>query len=371
VFEEAEAQQRGPASFGGQSWGGDVLTRSVEQHEVLGVDEQLDLWRAYKAGQEAAAALKRARSATGRNELAQAQRAGDVALERLIGANFRLVLAEVRDACDRRYGSGAKRQLRDELRADGYAAMYEAICDFDPAKASSLPGHISMKVRSAISTSMRGALPDTWDRLGQMAARAESELMSRLGRGPSRDEIYAEAERYALAWAVDRVRESGSKVEGDELEALAQAKLTKNGMRAALEHFDEVRVAVSGALSLDAPCTDEGGTLLDILGEDAEPAEAMSVLSWFLGSLEARDRELLGQRFGLDGEEGCTFEELGQRTGEPWTEVRSRISGLLGRMTAPHAQFISLDPTLESRFEQGEPETASGRLAARRAAQRA
>ena len=344
----------------------DTVASTVERFDVVSDEDQLELWRTYKECR-AGAQGRIPTSKAAREKWRAQQRQGDEALERLIGSLFRLVIAEVTSTCDRRYGSDRRSDLREDLRAEAYAAMQVAIDTYNPDKGWNLAGFVVLKVRSVLREAMRGDSLDSWDRVAAFASRAESTLMVSLGRRPSDAEIRDEVIRYCMDWAGTRIMAGGVSRDAEDFDEQARAKLVKNGTWAAIEKLNEVRASKVTTVSLDAPLGDDGTTsLLDMLGDGADRKEAMGVLEWFLASLGDQDRYLLVRRFGLDGEPEATYEDLAEQVGGSWPEVRARIGALLGRMNSPLAMFTSLDQSLETRMEIDHQPTVAGRLAARR-----
>jgi DNA-directed RNA polymerase sigma subunit (sigma70/sigma32) len=343
---------------------GDLFTRQVQEYDVVSAQEQLALLGTYRAGKAAGLLLPSTTSAKKRTELSSIKRDGDQALSELLGATFRLALRASNTLVNKRYGN-ASSEILDEAHAEAYLALLEAIDSFDETKGNSLAGFITLKVRARVRALLQGPGTDSWDKIARMAAVAEQELTSQLKRAPTLPELRAEVLRHALGWARSKLIEEGITVTGDEINELARKKMIKQGTWSAIERLDVVRVATTTPLSLDAT-NNESASLLDSLGANLDPDDASSVLGWFLSSLDAPDLGLITARFGIDGASPATFEDLAVQRNEDWPATRAHLAGLLGRLTAPHAQFISLDPTLETRFEYGGQDSAAKRLTARR-----
>ena len=342
--------------------GADVVLRAMAQYPV--VDQQGALWECVQRGLAAQDKLGRARSASTIASLKDTVRAGTAAHEELAGANYRLALKEANGLAEKRYPGRVPDDLLQEVHAEAWTAVAEAIATYDPAKGGSLPGMVVAAVRGRVRGLLAGPAPDSWARVARSAARAESELTGSLGRMPDQEEVRGEVLRYSLGWAKDRLIASGVSEDAPDLDELARKKLVRQGTLATLGRLDQVRATTARPLSLDAPSGDGTATLADMLSGDAA-GDGAEVMAWFLASLVPEDRDLISRRFGLEGGPAATFEELGSALGLPWVEVRARIAILLGRMRSPVAQFVSLDGGLPQRFEAAEGSSVVDRLRAR------
>jgi DNA-directed RNA polymerase sigma subunit (sigma70/sigma32) len=223
-------------------------------------------------------------------------------------------------------------------------------------------------VRNYVRNYGLAGMPATWHRVLNSAKRAEDELTKKLRRRPTGAEVKEEVKRYALTWATEHL--SAKQRESDAVDDAAKNKLVRQGTWSAIEHLDDIRTSTQTVLSLDAPSGEAGVTLAELIG-DASVEEGLGVVQWFLGTLSEGDRELVTRRFGLTGDSSATFEELAESRGVVWTEVRAHLNSLLGRFTAPHAHFIFCDGDFDSRIETEVLDSASSRLASRRAQSRA
>jgi DNA-directed RNA polymerase sigma subunit (sigma70/sigma32) len=340
----------------------DVVTRSVSRYEVLSAQDQLELWELWRTAEATGAEVYCEWLGTSITAM-EAQ-------ERLLGANFRLAISEASAAYERTSTKRRDRAMADDLRGEAYAGLSEALALFDPAKGSSLAGFVTLHVRSRLQSFLHDEAPVAWARVARMASNSEQRLLVELGRAPTSKEIKDAVIEYALGWAGERLIEAGADPSAGDLAERAKRKLVKQGTWAAIERLDEVRAVAAGALSLDAPVRGGESTtsLIDLLADGTSEEETVSVLSWFLESLDEDDRSLVVRRFGLDSQASATYEELGETCGVAWTEVRERLNGLLGRLIAPHAMFLSCDEGLAERVEHERAATASSRLVARRSA---
>jgi len=343
------------------AWSGDVVGRGFEHLPVLGPAEQLERWRIWQGG-------LLAKNSPGEKNRAERVAAGERALEELVGANFRLAKAEASKAA-RKYGKGQRpSEILDDYLSVSYIGMLKAFGEFKPEGSLSLASKVAFEVRSHLREFGLAGMPANWHRVVTSAKRAEEELARRLGRTPTDQEVKDEVLRYSMQWAAEHL-DAEDRAAGDT-EAAAKSKLKRQGMWSAIENLDEIRANTQGMLSLNAPAGDEGGTLMDLIG-DGSREEGLNVVQWFLSTLSETDRDLVVRRFGLTGDNGATFEELAEARSVPWTEVRSHLSDLLSRFSAPHAHFVFADPEFESRVDVEEPTSAASRLKSRRSQARA
>jgi RNA polymerase primary sigma factor len=92
----------------------------------------------------------------------------------------------------------------------------------------------------------------------------------------------------------------------------------------------EVRAAARASASLDAPVGDEDDAVLGdfVAGDEPLPEDAVDVqlrrqvLRHALLSLPEREREVVTMRYGIDGNEPRTLEEIGRRLGLTRERVR-------------------------------------------------
>jgi len=141
----------------------------------------------------------------------------------------------------------------------------------------------------------------------QKINRAERSLWTQLGREPTLDEI------------------------ADEASITPQQVL-------------EVRAAARASASLDAPIGDTDDAVLGdfVAGDDPLPEETVEshlrrqALLQALGGLPEREREVVTLRYGIDGNEPRTLEEIGRRLGLTRERVRQIELDSLRRLAVAH-----------------------------------
>lgn len=120
--------------------------------------------------------------------------------------------------------------------------------------------------------------------------------------------------------------------------ALAEADGDHRRLPANLAHT----AAIANALSLDQPMIADGGPLSEIVPGDAaspeallEHAELSATVERLLEDLRPSTRHAIVRRFGLDGSDPATYQEIGDDLGIGAEGVRRRVLRALGQLRAP------------------------------------
>jgi RNA polymerase primary sigma factor len=137
----------------------------------------------------------------------------------------------------------------------------------------------------------------------QRIGRAERELMAKLGRPPTDEEISQTA-------------------------------------KISMKHLREVRQAARAVTSLDKPLGDDNdasigdlvGAAQDGIEEEVEISLTERTLHQALADIPEREREVLKLRYGLAGEEPRSLEEIGRRLGLTRERVRQIEARALERL---------------------------------------
>jgi RNA polymerase sigma factor (sigma-70 family) len=257
----------------------------IGRHALLSKDDVIGLAQRIEAGAEARRQLGDPAASTppaGRDELSRRARDGDAARRTFVEANLRLVVSIAKH-----YRTSGLSFL--DLVQEGNLGLLRAVDKFEWRRGFKFSTYATWWIRQAIqrgisNTARTIRLPvQTGNhvvRVRHVRARLEAELQ----RSPTRSEVAAELD----------VREH-------ELTVL-------------LQH-------AADPVSLSEPLSDDiDGELADIVADrsatspvDAAvaallPAEVAKVLAW----LTPREREILTLRFGLEGGEPRTLEEVGQ-----------------------------------------------------------
>ncbi|MEY2450263.1 MAG: polymerase primary sigma factor [Acidimicrobiaceae bacterium] len=275
-----------PRTVPRRATGGDIdiarmYLTGVGRHQLLTRDDEARLGAAVAAGAEARAVLasEATLSPTERRQARRAVREGDDATNQFVCANLRLVVSIAK-----RYQSSGVDLL--DLVQEGNIGLIRAVEKFDARKGFKFSTYATWWIRQAIqrgiangSATIRVPIHIS-DRRSQVA-RATGELLSALNRHPTDHEI---ADHIGVPVAVVR----------------------------ALRDVASVTASLDATVGSDT--TTELGGLLGDASVDVEDSALTSVLrtevAHLLGALDARERQILELRFGLDRGEPRTLEEV-------------------------------------------------------------
>ncbi len=210
----------------------------------------------------------------------------------MIKANLRLVVKIAHD-----YANIGLPLL--DLVSEGNIGLMKAVERFDPAKGGKLSTYAAWWIKQSIKRALANQsktirLPvHLVDKIAKIKRVANS-MSEMLGREPTDEEL------------------------ADEV-GINAAKLT------------QLRTVSIRPASLDAPMNDDEGTEFGaIVGDDAavDPSENLSEknmqeeIAELLGVLDARELKIINSRFGLDGGNAKTLEEVGQKFGVTRERIR-------------------------------------------------
>jgi len=263
--------------------------------------------------------------------LARRIRRGDkAARDHMIKANLRLVVKIAHDYKD--FGL----PLLD-LISEGNIGLIKAVERFDPRKGGKLSTYAAWWIKQSIKRALANQsktirLPvHLVDKISRMRRTAMA-LAEELGREPSDEELAME-----LGVPVNKVA-----------------------------HLKSVSIRPT---SLDAPISDEGdsGTFGEIVGdenaispfENVRERNLKSDLNNMINSLEKREADILRMRFGLDGHDELTLEEVGKKFKVTRERVRQlqnlalqKIRKLMARNEAQRSvEEIEQEERLRKRME--------------------
>src|SRR5256884_6922584 len=226
-------------------------------------------------------------------ELAGKIKRGDAAArERMINANLRLVVTIARD-----YANFGLPLL--DLISEGNIGLTKAVERFDPTKGAKLSTYAMWWIKQAIKRALadQGKTIRVPVHLGEKLAkmrRVSLQMSDDLGRAPTDEELGEE-----IGIASEKV-----------------ARLKSVGIRPA---------------SLDAPIAENDSTeFAEVIGDDEAqtPFELLrdknllGEVEGLLEVLDPRERKIISQRFGLDGGEPKTLEDVGKDFGITRERIR-------------------------------------------------
>ena len=254
-----------------------VYLRQIAQYPLLSPAEEVDLAAKIKKGNVAAK-------------------------EEMIRANLRLVVKIARD-----YANLGLPLL--DLISEGNIGLVKAVERFDPAKGGKLSTYGAWWIKQSIKRALANQgktirLPvHLVDKIAKIR-RVGAGLSDELGREATDEEIAEEV-----------------------------------GMNAA--KVTQLKQAAIRPASLDAPVGEEDSTEFgELVGDTAaiDPYESLSDKNMqmevgdVLDQLDDRERKIINSRFGLDGSEPITLEEVGDKFGVTRERIRQLQNIALGKM---------------------------------------
>ncbi|HVV70981.1 MAG TPA: sigma-70 family RNA polymerase sigma factor, partial [Verrucomicrobiae bacterium] len=236
-------------------------------------------------------------------ELAARIKKGDKkAREQMIKANLRLVVKIARDY------EGIGVPLLD-LISEGNIGLMKAVERFDPAKGGKLSTYGSWWIKQSIKRALANQsktirLPvHLVDKIGRMR-RAALRLHEELGREPTDEELAAELDSTPARVAQMRM-----------------AAVRPTSLDAQIDGEDSASYAETIA-------DEKAETPYEMLEDKA----VMGMLQDMVKTLDKRERTILSERFGLNGERAKTLDEIGIEMGVTRERVRQVQNAALAKL---------------------------------------
>ena len=279
----------------------------VGRHRLLTKEDEARLAQAAEEGREARAELDAGGklSPARARELRRLAQTGDAAVEAFVNGNLRLVVSIAK-----RYQASDLPLL--DLVQEGNLGLIHAVEKFDWRKGFKFSTYATWWIRQAITRGIaNGArtirLPVHASDLLNQVTKARARLEAQLGRRPSVTELAAD-----LDVGVERI-----------VEILRHA-MTPASLSEPLRHDSDAEL----------------GDLVEDLGavspSDAATASLLpGLVKAMLADLDAREREIIELRFGLDRGEPRTLEEVGAHFGLTRERIRQIEARAMSKLRHP------------------------------------
>ena len=285
-----------------------LYLKEMSRVPLLKVDEEIDIARRIEDGRSSKRELERSNGGCPEKEkhlLQQQVEDGLLAREHLIKANTRLGVSVAK----KYIGRGVPFL---ELIQEGNLGLMKAVEKFDYHRGFRFSTYATWWIRQAITRSISDQartirVPVHMIEQINKVVRESRQLMQRLGREPTDDEI---AEQ--LGWPVTRVK--------------------------------QVKNVAREPISLETPIGEEEDSLLGDFIEDKEVENPANMTAYtllqeqvhsVLGTLPPREQEVLKMRFGLDDGYSLTLEEVGLYFNVTRERIRQIEAKALRRLRHP------------------------------------
>ncbi len=287
----------------------DTITQymnEIARTPLLTAEEELELGKAMVAGRAARKRLyNRVTSSAERKRLTQVVQEGDAARQRLISANFRLVISIAKKYRERGV-------LFSDLIQEGNIGLMRAVDKFDYTRGFKFSTYATWWIRQSVTRAIADhgrmiRLPvhasDKVNRLAIVSRQLEQEL----GRKPTADEIARELN--ISAYKVERLIERSQQPLSLEMTLGQDTESTLGDI-----------IPDEQALSPSESATRQ------LLSEEIRGA---------LAGLTAREQEILSLRFGLADGQARTLDDIGEQLGYTRERIRQIETQALRKLRDP------------------------------------
>ena len=296
-----------------------LYLKDIGQYRLLSKEDEVCLAQAAEVGRWARAELLGDRTITSerKQELCRMVRDGDEAVDTFVKANLRLVVSIAK-----KYRSGPMPLL--DLVQEGNLGLLHAVNKFDWRKGFKFSTYATWWIRQAIARGIANGgrtvrLPSHADDLLVRLTTAARPLERKLGRRPTTAELAADLK-------------------------MDEARVT--------EIFRHAAAPVSLSQPLGEDDTAELGDLVEdetaISPFDAVIAALLSrEIDRALLVLDGREREILRQRFGLDGNDPRTLDQVGKYLNLSRERIRQIEARAMCKLRHPSTQLPPLELVTE------------------------
>ena len=281
----------------------------IGRHSLLSKDDEATLAEARRVGVEAAEELSRTKPSPARKrQLRRLVQEGEVAELRFVQSNLRLVVSIAK-----KYQASGVPLL--DLVQEGNLGLMHAVEKFDHRKGFKFSTYATWWIRQAITRGIANTgrsirLPVHAGDMVKQVQRTRAELEDKLGRGPTTAEI---------AVAMD-------------------------------EPFDKIRTLMShlsDPVSLSAPLREDSDAEFgDTVGDQSAVSPEEAVLEGaladevekILAPLEDRERTILRLRYGLDGGDPRTLDDVGAHFSLTRERIRQIEAKAMSKLRHPSTE---------------------------------
>ncbi|MBM3187749.1 MAG: sigma-70 family RNA polymerase sigma factor [Chloroflexi bacterium] len=314
-----------------------MYLREIGRVPLLTADDETRLARAIQSGLIAQQRLAREKDSLSTREyqvLSLKVMQGEIAARRLAEANLRLVVSVAK-----RYMGRAMGFL--DLIQEGNLGLLRAVDKFDYHKGYKFSTYATWWIKQAINRAIADQartiripvhMIESINRLTRRTRRLQQEL----GREPTLEELAADSDYLS---ELDKRALEESAADGEE-----PSRDVRRRLKHASEKVRQIIEVSQEPMSLESPVGDEDNSeLVDFIADDsmASPVEETDrellrqQMHDILASLSERERHVLALRFGLDGGEAHTLEEVGQLFGVTRERIRQIEAKALRKLRHP------------------------------------
>lgn len=330
----------------------------LAEYPQLPPERQAELVAAFQKGLEARRLIDEGRlDARGLAEARRAVRAGEEAMEQLVGANIRLMTLIAREKAEERFGRERALEMLPDLLGEANVALVEAARIYDPARGPSFPAYLAKAVRDRVLMSLAAQhpirTPPAWVRIKRIYTARHQKLAAELGRPPTIEEMKEDLLDVCLEWAEARLSPDERRLPSPERRKVMMDRLRKQGMLGAISRLEQVLQTTQHTTSTEAPVNDDGGMLSDLLGEEVDFVgrvaldELREAVDEVLGSLPYRDRMIIRYRYGFEDGTQWTYSRISKEFGVTAERIRQLEKAVLERLRVPGAHYSLLASHLD------------------------